>query len=627
MEWRHHRQTCLGAGRLGNGASCEETAQLPGGAVGLRDSLLLLGWASLGAAGACTDAPKLTEAKSPPPILAAVTGVHVQAIVGQRVTPDPTVRLTDAAGHPMSGANILFIDDESQSLAVTASDGLASGTWRLTQRAGTQTLTARVYNPVTMTRPVDVTFTAVAVPDTLAAIYPLSDYVLAGAPSQPLISPPVVVAVDEYANGKPGVTVTFEVLGGGSVAPQSAVTDADGRAAVTSWRLGTDFGIDTLIARVGTLPPVYFTAQVVQPFRALAVVSGNETTCAIALGGEVYCWGTNRLGQVNPGDPTLFFIFPQRVPLPAKAVSISGGYNHTCAVTAEVPPQAYCWGDNSTGQLGSADRTLPASTVPRKVLVAEGLASVTTGYDHSCGLTPGGVAYCWGSGAFGQLGAGDITGCYVTIYGVATGCPGPRPVADSTRFATLAAGVSHTCGIGASGQLYCWGLNDAGQLGFQSPSACSQDDYYGPYLIPCSLAPRQVSGTPAFAAVAAGGATCALGASGIMCFGPPFGTERVPSLVTYTSLTPDGACAVGSDDSAYCWLTNFDAQGAYFDHPVAVSHGLSIAAITSAQSHRCAIVKSDSTVVCWGSNDSGELGNGSTVFGAAPTPVLSPPRP
>ena len=89
-------------------------------------------------------------------------------------------------------------------------------------------------------------------------------------------------------------------------------------------------------------------------------------------------------------------------------------------------------------------------------------ASVATGAGHTCGLTPGGVAYCWGDGSYGQLGTGGIFACFVTIDRSGTNCPGPQPVRGNLHFASITAGVQHSCGLVADGTLYCWGLNDAG---------------------------------------------------------------------------------------------------------------------------------------------------------------------
>ena len=79
---------------------------------------------------------------------------------------------------------------------------------------------------------------------------------------------------------------------------------------------------------------------------------------------------------------------------------------------------------------------------------------ISTGVWHTCGVTPGGAAYCWGDNFFGQLGDG-------TSVARAT----PVPVAGGLRFAAVSAGSFHTCGVTASGAAYCWGDNQNGQLG------------------------------------------------------------------------------------------------------------------------------------------------------------------
>jgi len=283
--------------------------------MGQRGAVLPLAVTFAIAFGACSD-DVTTAAKSKPLTITAIQTGALQAIVGQVVEPAPTVRVTDAAGNPVGGVNVLFYTGGFiVPPGVTGADGLASTTWQLSQRAGVQTLTARVYDPVTMLRPADVTFTAMALPDTLAAIRPATTSAQIGLRSHAVLNAPIVVAVDEYANAKSGVQVNFEVRGGGFVTPPSAVTDSNGQASVGSWTLGADLGVDTLIARVGNLEPVYFTAQVGSAFEAKAIVTGSETTCALATSGDVSCWGLNLSGQVNPHGAGIVTL-PQRVGLP-----------------------------------------------------------------------------------------------------------------------------------------------------------------------------------------------------------------------------------------------------------------------------------------------------------------------
>jgi hypothetical protein len=581
--------------------------------------------------GACSDGNKTTEPVKPVvPLLVAVSEVSQQGIVDHEVASMPMVRVTDNLGHSVAGAHVVFTAGGLPlPTIITGADGLASVTWKLSQTAGTQTLGARLYSAEMAPLAPNVTFTAIALADTLAAIRPYTISDQSGFPSNAITIPPVVVAVDEFSNAKAGIEVTFEVTGGGAVAPVRAVTDAGGRANVTSWTLGTGLGMDTLIARVGSLAPVYFTARVAAPFVAKAIASGNQGTCAIDLNGDVYCWGANTFGEVNPRDRSAFFTTPQRVPLPTKAVSISGGYSHTCAITDQSPPQAWCWGLNQSGQLGSA---VAFGTAPVKVPIPDGVAAVTTGAQHSCGLTPAGVAYCWGYGAFGQLGNGVITFCSVSDGGTASDCPGPTPVAGNLRFVAIAAGNSHTCGLVATGQMYCWGLNADGQLGAPSSSPCVEydDSYYGyyGYAVACAPSPQAALGSATYTSLASGLDTCGLTASGLVaCTGSTFGPRPVQTNTAFTSLAPDGNCGIQAGGGAYCWSGSFAAPQASFAQPMPVASDFAFSSLTALRSHLCGLLENGGTVVCWGRNDAGQLGNGSQVGSELPSFVISPPSP
>jgi hypothetical protein len=583
-----------------------------------RLAALLVGFAFVLAWEGCSDA-KTTEPAITPSFV-AVSQLTQQATVDHLVASNPTVRATDDAGRPVAGLIVVFNNllAANSATVTTALDGTASTPWKLTQVAGQQTMVARLYSPKHTLLGREVTFTATAVPDTLASIRPGSALNQPGLASQPVPTPPIVFAVDEFSNPKAGVGVTFEVAGGsGSVAPATVVTDANGRAQATTWVLGDSIGVDTVVAHVPGLPPVYFTARAGPPFVATSVVTGLEHTCAIAVGGDVYCWGLNDRGQVNPHDASTFLTVPQRVPLGVgvKAVSIASGYSHTCAISNETPPQAYCWGDGLHGQLGVA------GSPPVKVPVADGLASVTTGPEHSCGLTPAGVAYCWGDGTLGELGNGLMTGCLMVQGGGA--CSAPSPVAGNLRFVALAAGSLYTCGLTTNGQLYCWGLDAGGQLGFASESPCSEWDLQYPYggtvPVACALTPQVVPNAPAFTSVGAGWETCGITASGSLNCLSSDGAHAVPTSLTFARVAPDGACGLASDGTAYCW----NAYGLRND-PFPGGSGLKFTALTAMQQHQCAILQTTGALACWGSNDAGQLGNGTTTTSAVPSPVVTP---
>jgi alpha-tubulin suppressor-like RCC1 family protein len=142
--------------------------------------------------------------------------------------------------------------------------------------------------------------------------------------------------------------------------------------------------------------------------------------------------------------------------------SLSAGAIHTCGTTAAA--QAYCWGNNNWSQLGSTSAetcsfSSPCSTAPKLIDSGPTFRSVTAGWQHTCGLTLTGEAYCWGANSRGELGTGAPVGFPVTSY------PTPVAVAGGLTFARLSASESHTCGITTAGHAYCWGDNQYAQLG------------------------------------------------------------------------------------------------------------------------------------------------------------------
>lgn len=173
--------------------------------------------------------------------------------------------------------------------------------------------------------------------------------------------------------------------------------------------------------------------------------------CGVA-GGAAYCWGLNQSGQL--GDSLAELSSPVPVPVAGghAFTTVSVGAAHSCGLTTS--GIAYCWGSNGFGQLGIATASPPASTVP--VAVAGGLTfnALSAGSYHTCGVTPSGAAYCWGQNRGGQL--GDSTAADTTA---------PTPVAGALTFSTVGSGVYHTCGVTPDGAAYCWGLGDYGQLG------------------------------------------------------------------------------------------------------------------------------------------------------------------
>jgi alpha-tubulin suppressor-like RCC1 family protein len=241
------------------------------------------------------------------------------------------------------------------------------------------------------------------------------------------------------------------------------------------------------------------------------------------------------------------------------------------------------WTLGPTAGTNTLTATVPG--LPSLTFTATGtltFAAVTAGFVHSCGLTPTGAAYCWGHNFYGQLGNG------LTTDG-STPTSTPVAVSGDLSFSALAAGDRHTCGLTTSGSAHCWGSNDNGQLGTGSTASSST--------------PVPVSGDQIFYALVADGAhTCGLTSSGVAyCWGYNiFGQLGVPETGPETCLeTPTESCSTA---------------------PVAVSGGLKFSSLTAGTFHSCGVTSSG-VAYCWGFNDNGQLGNGSTTSSSTPVPV------
>ena len=187
-----------------------------------------------------------------------------------------------------------------------------------------------------------------------------------------------------------------------------------------------------------------------------SVVGGQEHTCGLGNDGRTYCWGWNFFGQLGV-DSLSVASLPQPVTGGNTFTSVVSGSDHSCALTAA--GVAYCWGRGGQNQLGSDPGEFNFQITPVEVLGGLTLQSLTAGGFHTCGLTPGGTAYCWGQGDRGQLGNGTLGSSR-----------NPIQVLGGHSFQSISAGWEHTCGITNDRLVYCWGSNFNGQLGIGATS-------------------------------------------------------------------------------------------------------------------------------------------------------------
>jgi alpha-tubulin suppressor-like RCC1 family protein len=182
------------------------------------------------------------------------------------------------------------------------------------------------------------------------------------------------------------------------------------------------------------------------------VAAGNSHTCGVTLDDKGYCWGSNSGGPLGDGTEQT-----RLAPVPVLGGlnfrQLDTGLGHTCGVT--LTNSAWCWGSNGFGVLGSLPSGGRALTPVR---VAGGLhfRRVIAGFSHTCGETTDNRGYCWGFNRFGQVGDGTSSDARLT----------PVAVVGGLQFDRVgAAGQYHSCGVTLGHRAYCWGSNDSGQLG------------------------------------------------------------------------------------------------------------------------------------------------------------------
>ena len=173
------------------------------------------------------------------------------------------------------------------------------------------------------------------------------------------------------------------------------------------------------------------TGSVSESLHFQAISAGRSHTCAIEISGDVYCWGANAAGQL--GSPSVDACplrwvtvecspSPQKLPGNLKFVAVASGggdpeisgvqpQSHTCGITTAL--ETYCWGSNSSGQLGNGGTV--SSMTPVKVSASVKFVAITAGQFHTCGIAIDRHAYCWGSNAQGQLGTGNLNSSQIPI--------------------------------------------------------------------------------------------------------------------------------------------------------------------------------------------------------------------
>lgn len=358
---------------------------------------------------------------------------------------------------------------------------------------------------------------------------------------------------------------------------------------------------------------------------AVQVTAGYEHTCALTIMGGVKCWGSNYILQLGDGSNRDRTTPVDVIGLSSGVKAVSAGNDHTCALT--IMGGVKCWGYNYLLNYGTA--VVPAGTRPIDVIgLTSGVKAISVGGVHTCALMNTGSVKCWGSNGYGQLGDGTQTfrTAAVDVSGLASGV------------IEISAGFTHTCALMITGGVKCWGSNGSGELGDGTEtSRTTPTDVIG-----------LISGAKA---VSAGYQhTCAVMTTGsAKCWGSNFdyqlglgdGGPRMSTTPVVVSGLSSGVieisagywqtCAVLNTGGAKCWGNNDrgnlgDGTTTPRNRPVDVS-GLTtgVAKISVGRGrwhHVCALMNNNAVVKCWGANWLGQLGDGTTTDRITPVDVI-----
>jgi alpha-tubulin suppressor-like RCC1 family protein len=310
-----------------------------------------------------------------------------------------------------------------------------------------------------------------------------------------------------------------------------------------------------------------------------SIAAGDQNTCVLTSGSSAYCAGANGFGQIGDGTTVERHTHVQV----AFGVNWITAGNTPCV--AHLDGDVECWGWNQFGGVGDG------TTTDRSLAVTVGTGadyvSSSGGNGHSC-ATISGALWCWGDNVDGALGAGPDVGpqSSLPIQVTALGSDVFNRSTGASAWANLAVGVHHSCVIKTDGTVWCWGLNDHGQLGDGTTNSSST--------------PVQVLGLPGLAF------TVAVSANGSF------------------------SCA-STNMGPYCWGLNDHGQlgdGTTVEQHIPVHMAFSQRAdeIVVGADHGCLLFDDFANNVeqlwCWGNNDHGQVGDGTTVEQHAPVRIL-----
>lgn len=350
---------------------------------------------------------------------------------------------------------------------------------------------------------------------------------------------------------------------------------------------------------------------------------GFGLSCALETTGQAWCWGINSYGHLGTGDD-LPHLVPARVTGGQRFVQISVAREGPVACGLTATGEAWCWGSSWNGLLGdgSGAQEGKAVSTPQRVVGGHSFRQIAASGTHTCAVTTAGEAWCWGTNALGQLGTGNETPSST-----------PVKVTGGHSFRQISTYSFNTCGVTTAGQAFCWGEGWSGIIGNGNDTD--------------SNAPALVSGNHAFASVSVGlWMACGVTTGGDgYCWGEggrglgtgtSLGSTPIPVLVTgglkWKAISAGGfvACGVTVTNGGYCWGDNsLGALGAGetgrggTNQPIAIAGSLAFAQVVI-DWHGCAVTTSG-IAYCWSMGVYGQIGDGNLRTRLEPVKVAGQP--
>ena len=332
-----------------------------------------------------------------------------------------------------------------------------------------------------------------------------------------------------------------------------------------------------LLLTHSTITDIGFSADSI--YTNTTIAAGTYNSCAILENQSMVCWGDNEYGQLGDGttDGSAVPIYVN-VAANETPVEVTVGQVTACALMES--GNIYCWGSGYYGKMGNGEPWSDdyVNTEMRQVLLPEGQGGQTVSISggHICTILDNGDVYCWGRNNQGQLGYGGLSNRNIPVK---VNLPGQRSaIAIST-------GTYMTCAITTDGMGYCWGENDEGQLG--NGTTNSRRTTPVEVLFPSGYTPVSISAGDDF--------SCALMDNRkVMCWG-----ENNDGRLGQGPLATD-------DETTPVWVIMGDSETAHF--------------LDIGTKSACMILDSGETK-CWGTNEEGQIGQGDTDLDFYPTPT------